>query len=194
MRKTVMLMGIMLLCAQLVYAESKGARMGAQIGLGVVGGAAGFMVGTTNACCLSCVSFVGDPKLKDFKFISGTMTIGGFLGTVMGGTAGVYFTGNAMMEEGFEVENPWQTFFGTMAGGIAACGVGYLLDFTMHRVRDEDSSRPGSFYLVGLMLSPLAETFAYHQVIKEVESSSAGTTAMNTPSTNPQIIGVSLTF
>ena len=150
---------IVLVCALPVFAASKGARMGAQMGLGVVGGAAGFMVGTANACCMSCVSFAGDPKIKDLKFLSGTVTIGGFLGTVLGGTAGVYFTGNAMMEEGREIENTWETFFGTMAGGIASCGAGYLLDFAMHRVRKEESSRPGSFYLVGLMLSPIAETF-----------------------------------
>ncbi len=162
-----------LICCCLVIASiplfgaSKSARMGAQIGLGVVGGATGFMVGTANACCVSCVSLVGNPNLKGFKFLSGTMTTGGLVGTVLGGTAGVYFTGNMMLDEGMELENPWETFFGTMAGGFVSCGVGYLLDFTMHKIREEDSARPGSFYVLGLMLSPVAETFAYHQFVKE---------------------------
>jgi hypothetical protein len=185
---------LMILFSLPILGASKGARMGAQIGLGVVGGAAGFMVGTTNACCMSCVSFVGDPNIGDLEFVSGTMTVGGLIGTVLGGTAGVYFTGNAMMEEGSEIENPWQTFFGTMAGGVASCGMGYLLDFTMHRVRGDESSRPGSFYLVGLMLSPIAETFAYHQIIKETETSSGGATSLNTAMSNPRIVGFSLRF
>lgn len=176
------------------FGASKGARMGAQVGLGVVGGATGFMVGTANACCMSCVSMVGDPKLKDIQFLSGTMTIGGFVGTVLGGTAGVYFTGNAMVDEGREIDNPWETFFGTMAGGVSSCGLGYLLDFAMHRARGEDSVRPGSFYLLGLMLSPIAETFAYHQFVKEVDTPSGGLTAFNAHDRNPQVIGVTFSF
>lgn len=185
---------IVLVGGGFAFGASKGARMGAQMGLGVVGAATGFMVGTANACCMSCVSFAGDPHIKDLEFITGTMTIGGFLGTVLGGTAGVYFTGNAMIEEGREVENPWETFFGTLGGGVACCGLGYALDFTMHRVRGEESSRPGSFYLVGLMLSPVAETFLYHQIVKEVESSTAGASALRSPVRNPNIIGISLRF
>ena len=98
------------------------------------------------------------------------MTTGGLVGTVLGGTVGVYLMGNLMMEEGKEIENPWETFFATMAGGFASCGVGYLLDYTMHKIRGEDSVRPGSFYLVGLMLSPIAETFVYQQFTKEKET------------------------
>ncbi len=188
------LIGIIVLIGGLpLFAASEGARMGAQMGLGVVGGAAGFMVGTMNACCMSCVSFAGDPHIKDLDFISGTMTIGGLLGTVLGGTAGVYFTGNGMMDEGMELENPWPTFFGTMGGGLASCGLGYMLDFTMHRIRDEESSRPGSFYLVGLMLSPIAETFAYHQIANEIESTAAASSSSFRVH-NPQMIGFSFTF
>ena len=163
---------IIILSTLPLSAASKAARMGAQMGLGVIGGAAGFMVGTTNACCMSCVSFAGNPNIKDLSFISGIMTTGGLVGTVLGGTAGVYFTGNMMLEEGKEIENPWETFFGTMAGGFASCGIGYVLDFTMHKIRGEDSVRPGSFYLIGLMLSPIAETFVYHQFAKEKDTNS----------------------
>jgi len=152
-----------------LFSSSNTARMGAQIGVGTVGAAAGFMIGTANACCLGCVSSVGNPHLKDLKFISGTMTTGGLFGTVVGGTAGVYFMGNAMIDDDKKIQNPWQTFGGTMAGGFASCAAGYILDFTMHKIRGEDSIRPGSFYLVGLMLSPIAETFAYHQIVNETQ-------------------------
>ncbi len=150
-----------------LFSSSNTARMGAQIGVGTVGAAAGFMVGTANACCLGCVSSVGNPHLKDLKFISGTMTTGGLFGTVIGGTAGVYLMGNLMLDSDKSIENPWQTFGGTIAVGFASCAAGYILDFTMHKIRGEDSVRPGSFYLVGLMLSPIAETFAYHQFADE---------------------------
>lgn len=172
MKRFILVCLIILFSVTTIFAASKSATMGAQMGVGVVAGAAGFMIGTSNACCLSCVSFVGNPNLKDLEFLSGTMTTGGLVGTVLGGTAGVYLMGNLMMEEGKEIENPWGTFFATMAGGFSSCGVGYLLDFTMHKIRREESIRPGSFYLVGLMLSPIAETFVYHQFAKENDTNS----------------------
>jgi len=152
-----------------LFASSKTTRMGAQIGVGTVGAAVGFMMGTANACCLGCVSSLGNPRLNDFKFISGTMTTGGLFGTVIGGSAGVYLMGNLMLDDDMELENPWGTFAGTMAGGFASCAAGYILDFTMHKVRGEKSVRPGSYYLVGLILSPIVETFVYHQFANETQ-------------------------
>ncbi|MCK4395571.1 hypothetical protein KAW96_03150 [candidate division WOR-3 bacterium] len=172
MKRFILVCLIILFSVTTIFAASKGATMGAQMGVGVVGGAAGFMIGTANACCLSCVSSIGSPSLKDFSFLSGTMTTGGLVGTVLGGTAGVYLMGNLMLEDGKKIENPWETFFATMAGGFASCACGYVLDFTMHKVRGEGSIRPGSFYLVGLMLSPIAETFVYHQFAKEKDTNS----------------------
>jgi hypothetical protein len=187
----------LILLATHLFSASTAGRMGAQIGLGVVGGATGFMIGTANACCVSCVSFASGPDLGDIKFLSGTMTIGGLVGTVLGGTAGVYFTGNLMVDEGVEVENPWETFFATMAGGFASCGTGYLVDVAMHKARGDEDVRPSAFYLVGLMLSPVAETFLYHQVVKETELVSPGasqTRALQNNTHNPKIIQFNLTF
>jgi MFS family permease len=167
MRRIVLTVMVIIVCCSSLFAASNSARMGAQIGLGVVGGAAGFMIGTANACCVSCVSFAAGPNIKDLKFLSGTMTIGGLVGTVLGGTAGVYFTGNSMVDDGVEIENPWEIFFATMGGGLASCATGYVLDLAMHKARGDEDARPGAFYLVGLMLSPIAETFVYHHIVKE---------------------------
>ena len=199
MKRIVLTVMIIVVCCSSLFAATNSARMGAQIGLGVVGGAAGFMIGTANACCMSCVSFVGSPNIKDLRFVSGTMTIGGLIGTVMGGTAGVYFTGNAMLDEGKEIQNPWETYFGTMVGGFATCGVGYLFDFVAHKARDDKSARPGAFYLVGLMLSPIAETFVYHQIVKERDSHSTTSSYEydvynGKVMYNPKIIKIKFTF
>ena len=174
MKKLILICIVIILSVTTMFAtvNSMPATIGAQIGVGVVGGAAGFMIGTTNACCLGCVSSMFSPGLKDFSFLSGIMTTGGLVGTVLGGTAGVYLMGNLALDGGRSIENPWETFFATMAGGFASCACGYALDFTLHKVRGEESIRPGSFYLVGLMLSPIAETFVYHKFVKEKETSS----------------------
>jgi MFS family permease len=199
MRKFVLCFAIVIFSSVFLFSASETGRIGAQIGLGFIGGGIGYMIGTANACCVSCVSSIGDPDLEDLSFISGVMTTGGFAGTILGGSAGVFFSGNMMVEENVTIENPWETFFGTMGGGILSCTAGYLLDFTMHKVRNEESVRPGSFYVLGLMLSPIAETFAYHQFVEESETStSAGSSAFirnfETNSSNTKILQFSLSF
>lgn len=199
MKKAIICFAVVMFPSFHLFGASQTGRIGAQIGLGFVGGGAGYMIGTANACCVSCVSFVGNPNLKDLSFISGVMTTGGFAGTILGGSAGVFFSGNMMVEENKSIDNVWETFFGTVGGGILSCTAGYLLDFTMHKVRNEESVRPGSFYVLGLMLSPVVETIAYHQFVEESETTAeAGSSAFirnfETNSSNTKILQFSVGF
>lgn len=199
MKGITIVIAVLIFSSVFLFSASETGRIGAQIGLGFVGGGVGYMIGTANACCVSCISSIGDPKLEDFSFISGVMTTGGFAGAILGGSAGVFFSGNMMVEENKSIDNPWETFFGTVGGGILSCSAGYLLDFTMHKVRNEESLRPGSFYVLGLMLSPVLETFAYHQFVEESETtgetgSSALVRNFETNSSNTKILQFSVGF